>query len=222
MTQNAMGPRTLVCLCNEPPGADGHWNEHEAHCPVRRMRLRKHPMGATWLPEAQRCCGTVIERGCWLVNDVVVWRADVVSNFAVMEPECAAMLREAFCEPLVRVSFDLGGVLTRAPHVVGALMRALAADPGVDLFVLTDMARTSAREILERVGLSSAIDEKHLVIADWGEHDEMCKVEARRALGIDLHVDDLPAYAQHTKLPDGRPGLGLLLMPSALPYDAAK
>ena len=119
----------------------------------------------------------------------------------------------------VRVSFDLGGLVTRAPRVLVPIIRALVASPEVDLLSLTDLDRGRAREVLDEVGLGE-IPDAALICASWDDGGELCKVEARRAHGIDLHVDDLLPYAQHCDLPDGRPGLGLVLMPSALPYRA--
>lgn len=115
----------------------------------------------------------------------------------------------------IRVSIDLGGVVTRHPGIYIPIMHALAQSDEVELYVLTDMDREDARQALDANGLADVVPDERLLCADWGRDGELCKAkicEEHDGFGIDLHIDDIPSYLL------GEGTVGLLQMPSREPY----
>src|SRR5690606_8648762 len=112
-------PRELLCSCLESdewrervralyPAPEGDWLaivpplEHRDVCPVRRMRLRLWPMGATWRPyDGHDSSGT---GGWWIMGEAhqMIDLYDLRDNFEGWIPPFAAKFRDAFCEPEVQ------------------------------------------------------------------------------------------------------------------------
>jgi len=113
----------------------------------------------------------------------------------------------------MRVSFDIGGLLSRAPQVFVPLVRALERSEDVEVYILTDMPTERAIALLAANDIQIPAERVHS--ANWGRDGERCKIVSRKQLGIDLHLDDHAAYAASTGA-----NLGLLLMPCDLPYDS--
>jgi len=107
---------------------------------------------------------------------------------------------------VTRVSFDIGGVLSKYPDVFRPVVAALQASPDLEVFVLTDMHDAEeSREMLERNGFRFSPD--RIINSDFNAYGESCKAEALQEHKIDMHMDDFPAY-----LADGCP-VRLMLLP---------
>jgi hypothetical protein len=92
----------------------------------------------------------------------------------------------------MRISFDIGGVISRYPKQMKMLIWALLQSC-IDVYVVTDMPWPTARELLNSNGFD-CIDDDHLKSADWNTHGDRCKAMLLKQLAIDIHFDDYPAY----------------------------
>lgn len=109
---------------------------------------------------------------------------------------------------MIRVAFDVGGVLSKYPEVLVPVPQALDASEGVEVFVLSDMhPREKIVDMLARNGIH--LPSHRVVSADYAVHGERCKAVACVELAIDLLVDDFPGYVG---VP-GDPRVRLLVMP---------
>lgn len=95
----------------------------------------------------------------------------------------------------LRVSFDIGGVLSKYPHVFRPMVSALIKG-GAVVYVLTDIPdHAKATKLVWDNGFH--VDADHVLCADWNEHGDSCKAEVLKAHGIHLHIDDFAPYCAH-------------------------
>lgn len=96
----------------------------------------------------------------------------------------------------LKISFDIGGVLSKYPDVFRPMVKALKAG-GAEVFVITDMPdhAQSVRYVQEN---GYDIPGDHILNADYPAHGEDCKAVLIELHGIDLHIDDFPSYCAHT------------------------
>lgn len=93
----------------------------------------------------------------------------------------------------MRISVDIGGVLSAYPHELQAMLQAFDSD-GHEIHVITDMHdRAETLKQLEANGFGWIPDDR-VHNADYKTHAEMCKPVLLRELGIDAHIDDFPGY----------------------------
>ena len=97
-------------------------------------------------------------------------------------------------EPL-RMSFDIGGVLSKYPEVFRPMVTALQRG-GVEVYVITDMHEheKSVRFVRENgydIPAERILNSDYLV---WGE---LCKARTIHENRIQLHVDDFAGYCAH-------------------------
>lgn len=96
----------------------------------------------------------------------------------------------------LRVSFDIGGVLSKYPHVFRPMVAALQAG-GAEVYVITDMP-DHAQSVRYVRSNGYDIPEARILNADYATHGEDCKAVAIEAHQIDVHVDDFAGYCAHT------------------------
>lgn len=96
----------------------------------------------------------------------------------------------------LRVSFDIGGVLSKYPDVFRPMVDALQKG-GAEVFVITDMHDHEQSVRFVR-GNGFDIQPERILNSDYNEHGEGCKEEVIKQHGIDLHIDDFPGYVAHT------------------------
>ena len=111
----------------------------------------------------------------------------------------------------MKIAFDIGGVLSKYPHVFRPMVKALQAG-GAEVFVLTDMHdhEQSVRFVQEN---GYNIPSDHILNSDYNTYGERCKEVVIREHEIDLHIDDFPGYCAHTSC------VSLLVWPNPdLPY----
>lgn len=106
----------------------------------------------------------------------------------------------------LRISFDIGGVLSKYPDQFRPLVTALLASPLVDVFVLSDM-KPHARAVAFCHDNGFPVLPGRIICCDYEAHGELCKAVAMRELCIAIHLDDFPGY-----LAEGCP-VRLLVMP---------
>jgi hypothetical protein len=113
----------------------------------------------------------------------------------------------------VRISFDIGGVLSKHPNVFRPMVEALVRG-GAEVFVITDIPDHAKAVALVR-GNGYDVAENRILNACYTDHAERCKEQLIREHKIDLHIDDFPAYCAHTAC------VSLLVWPNPdLPYYA--
>ena len=97
----------------------------------------------------------------------------------------------------MRISFDIGGVLSKYPDIFRPMIDALQKG-GVEVFVITDM-RDHAQSVRFVKENGYDIPAEKVLNADYSEHGEACKAQVIEEHQIDLHIDDFPGYCAHTK-----------------------
>lgn len=96
----------------------------------------------------------------------------------------------------LKVSFDIGGVLTKYPHIFRPIIDAFLKSDAVEVYVLTDMHEHSkAVKFVQGNGFN--IPAERILTARYSENGEECKAEMIKEHGINLHVDDYPGYCDH-------------------------
>ena len=93
----------------------------------------------------------------------------------------------------MRIAFDVGGVLSKYPHVFRPLIHALLKADDIEVHIISDM---HPKEKIGLMLLANGIDMMHSRVhsADYQTHGEMCKAILCKELGIDLLIDDFPGY----------------------------
>ncbi len=100
----------------------------------------------------------------------------------------------------MKIAFDIGGVLSKYPHVFRPLIHVLRMaeleeiyDYTVEVYVITDMKpHAKAVAFCHDNGIDVPAD--RIFSADYETHGEMCKAVLCKELGIDLIIDDFPGY----------------------------
>ena len=116
-------------------------------------------------------------------------------------------------EKPLSISFDIGGVLSKYPHVFRPMVKALQRG-GCRVFVITDM-NDHEQSVRFVQGNGYDIPAENILNADYTAHGEDCKAVVIRDHSIDVHVDDFPGYCAHSEC------LSLFTWPnSELPYYA--
>lgn len=96
-----------------------------------------------------------------------------------------------------RISFDIGGVLSKYPEVFKPMVAALQAG-GAEVYVLTDM-HDHAQSVRFVRGNGYDIPEDRILNSDYTAHGEDCKAVVIRERCIDVHVDDFAGYCAHNE-----------------------
>lgn len=116
---------------------------------------------------------------------------------------------------MIRVGFDIGGVLTKYPEIFLPMMRAYEASPDFEVHIITDMPKDAALAMLRANGVTIA--EERVWSADYTAYGEGCKAILAETLGLDVLYDDFIGYVSLA----GAPKVRLLVMPDATrPYYA--
>jgi len=91
------------------------------------------------------------------------------------------------------MAFDVGGVLSKYPHIFKPLLKALHCVADVEVWIISDMhPEQKIIDMLQLNGVSFLMH--HVRSADYKTHGEMCKAVLCKELGIDLLIDDFPGY----------------------------
>ena len=117
---------------------------------------------------------------------------------------------------IVRIGFDVGGVLSKYPELLRPIVAALLAGDGVEVHVLSDMhPHAKIMDMLARNGFAVPTERVHS--CGYEAHGELCKAVKSREIGLDVLLDDFPGYVGTVDAP----ALRLLTMPDpARPYYA--
>ena len=114
---------------------------------------------------------------------------------------------------VLRVAFDIGGVLSKYPDELRRMANCLNAG-GAEVFVLTDMLnREHVLNILSANGFAF-IRPDRVHLAQYDQHGEGCKAELLRDLSIDVFLDDCIGYVT----PGGAPVRCLVMPDATRPY----
>lgn len=94
---------------------------------------------------------------------------------------------------MIRVSFDIGGVLSKQPHIWRPIVRAFQRSYEIEVFILSDM-KPHAKAVSFCHDNGFLIDSENIHCCDYETHGEHCKAVKMKELAIDLHIDDFPGY----------------------------
>ena len=107
---------------------------------------------------------------------------------------------------MLKIAFDVGGVLSKYPQIFGPLVQILEAG-GATVFVVSDMH--PAEKILDMLGRNGiSVPPERVISADYESYQELCKTKVCESLGIDILVDDFIGYVAAGK------HIRLLVMPN--------
>lgn len=113
-------------------------------------------------------------------------------------------------EAVTKIGFDIGGVLSKYPGHMRAIVATLLVSPLVEVHVLSDMhPHEKCVSFVHMNGF--AIPPEHIHSCDYEAHGDECKAEKAKELGLHVLVDDHMAYVSVTGAPDIR----LFVMPDA-------
>lgn len=112
---------------------------------------------------------------------------------------------------LIRIAFDIGGVLSKYPHIWKPIIMVMAP---LDVHIITDMhPNEKAVQVVHGNGFTM-IPADHIHSADYAKYGEACKAVLCKELEIDILIDDFIGYVA-----DPGATIRLLVMPnSAEPY----
>ncbi len=113
---------------------------------------------------------------------------------------------------MLKIAFDVGGVLSTYPDKFRPLLDALGASSGVEVWIISDMH--PEQKIIDTLRLNGIrFLDKRVRSADYDKYGNACKAVLCKELEIDILIDDFVGY-----LADGD-HIRLLLMPnSSNPY----
>lgn len=98
----------------------------------------------------------------------------------------------------LRISFDIGGVLSKYPHEFRTLVNALTASPDIEVFIITDMHDHDQSVLFVHSNGFECIPDKNILNSNYSESGERCKEDTILEHEIDIHIDDFPGYCAHT------------------------
>lgn len=117
---------------------------------------------------------------------------------------------------MVRVAFDIGGVLSKYPDVFRLVVSTLVVSSEVEVYILSDM-KPHAKAVAFCHDNDFFVPPENIICCDYEQYGETCKAVECERLGIDILVDDFPGYVATV----GNPLVRLLVMPDpSLPYYA--
>ena len=94
---------------------------------------------------------------------------------------------------ILRIAFDIGGVLSKHPAAFKAFLVALHQYH--DLYVITDMhPKEKVVETLRRNGFLGMFKSDRILVSDYETHGDACKAVLLREHNIDVFFDDHPGY----------------------------
>lgn len=120
---------------------------------------------------------------------------------------------------MLRIGFDVGGVISKYPEKFYELLAALDFCAGhgapIELYILTDMhPLDKVKETLKLNNLLQFFTNEEILIADYEKYGEAAKAVLCREHKIDIFIDDFIGYVA-----DPGATIRLLLMPdSTKPY----
>lgn len=98
----------------------------------------------------------------------------------------------------MKISFDIGGVLSKYPEKFRKLIDILLKSEDVEVYVITDMhIHEQSVKFVHGNGFNVADD--HILNADFAKYGEQCKEKVIEEYGIDMHFDDFPGYCANNK-----------------------
>jgi len=107
---------------------------------------------------------------------------------------------------VVKVGFDVGGVLSKYPHLLRPIWNAFIRHPEIEVHVLSDMSREKLVRMLTMNNFFLPPERIHT--CDYAAHGGECKSLKAKEIGLDVLWDDMMDYVSTV----GEPELRLLVM----------
>jgi hypothetical protein len=113
---------------------------------------------------------------------------------------------------ILRIGFDVGGVLTKYPRVFRKLIKTLSGRDDIEIWFISDIhPRSKIAVMLGENGIPFTLD--RIRSADFLTQGEQCKAVVADEIGLDILIDDNPGYLS---IPGSPP---IRLCVQADPYD---
>ena len=95
---------------------------------------------------------------------------------------------------MLRIAFDIGGVLSKYPDKFRELCNKLHTCSGIEMYVITDMH--NKEEVLKTLSANKfdMIPPERVFSSDYDNYGEMCKAILLKELNIDIFIDDFAGY----------------------------
>lgn len=93
---------------------------------------------------------------------------------------------------MIKVGFDIGGVLSKHPDIFQPMIEALNAHPAFEVHVLTDVLPPRSFRLVQENNITVPPERIHS--CDYARYGDTCKAEKVRELGITLMIDDHLPY----------------------------
>jgi len=94
---------------------------------------------------------------------------------------------------MFKISFDIGGVLSKYPNKFRKLITALSTSENVEMYVITDIPQHErAVKLVQDNGF--AISAERVLCANYDLYGEHCKSVLIKEHNIDMHIDDFLGY----------------------------
>lgn len=113
----------------------------------------------------------------------------------------------------VRISFDIGGVLSKYPDIWRPIFNALQDSNFIEVYVITDMHKPeqSMKMLIDNGFILK--NPNNLINSNFSKYGEVCKTINQLEHEIDVHIDDFPGYLA------GGADIRLMVMPDVTkPY----
>lgn len=95
---------------------------------------------------------------------------------------------------MLKICFDIGGVLSKYPDRLRELCKTLSQSSQIELYVITDMHdHREVVELLQNNGFTM-IPPEHVYTSDYATYGEACKAKLLKELKIDIFLDDFAGY----------------------------
>lgn len=94
----------------------------------------------------------------------------------------------------MKIAFDVGGVLSKYPHVLRTWISSMILDGNAEVYVISDIH--PKEKIIDMLKLNNfnSVVEANVYSADYSTYGEKCKAVLCKELGIDIMVDDFLGY----------------------------
>lgn len=112
----------------------------------------------------------------------------------------------------LKISFGIGGVITKYPNEMRMLIDALSESDSVEVYIISDLTKEHpTQKLLQRNGIEIPVE--RILLADRAKYGEKCISKVVQDNNIDIHMDANPAYCDNTK------GINFFLWPNTnIPY----
>ncbi len=109
---------------------------------------------------------------------------------------------------MIKIGFDIGGIISKYPHLLRPIIIALLSSKEIEVHILSDM-RPHDKCVKTLIENGFNIPSSQIHSCDYEKYGGECKAIKAKEIGLDILIDDFPDYVGMI----GAPELRLLAMP---------